>query len=436
MLISGKQSRDSLIKEVYFESIFLYKDNFSTLNLSYFISKRINMARKESIASTIHRIAIASIAVGVAASVVAFLILKGFQDTVKEKIFSFGGHLMVTKFTMNNSMEGSPMDYNIPLYRNYSSFGFIDHVQEYAFKPGVIKTDDEALGIFIKGVGKSYDLNRFSDNMKEGRFIDFPDSGYSNEVLLSSTIAAKLNLSVGDNITVHFLQNPPRLRRLNVVGIYETNLSEFFDSKIIIGDIRLIARLNDWADSIAGGLEVFVKDINNIEAAAEQLGQEIDFDQNIQPVSERYIQVFDWLHLLSRQVNILLGIILAVVSVNMISVVLILVMERTTMIGMLKALGANNALIRSVFVYSGINLMLKGLLVGNGVAILFCYLQDRFRIIKLNPSDYYMSFVPVSWQVDLIIMVNVITFVIVGLVLFLPTAIISRINPIKAIRFD
>jgi lipoprotein-releasing system permease protein len=406
------------------------------LNLSYFISKRITHQSGGGFSSTIHKIAVASIGIGLGASIVAFLIMRGFQDTVKDKIYSFSGHLLVTRFTMNNSMEETPMVYNIDLYNNYKTFPHVLHVQEYAHKAGLIKTDDEVLGIVMKGVGKTYDTVSFHSNMIAGRFIHLPDSGYANEVVLSKVIARKINAQVEDQVIVHFFQNPPRFRRLKVVGIYETNLSEYFDDKIIISDIRLIARLNDWADSVAGGLEVFVSDVNRIDDIAYAVGSTIDFDMNIQPVSDRYIQVFEWLHLLNRQVNILLVVILGVVCVNMISIILILVMERTQMIGMLKALGGSDALIRRVFVNSGINLVLKGLLLGNVVGLGLCFAQDTFKIITLNPHDYYMSFVPVSWHWETVLLLNALTFAVVTVVLLLPTAIISRIEPIKAIRFD
>jgi lipoprotein-releasing system permease protein len=406
------------------------------LNLSYFISKRISKQTGEGFSSTIHKIAVASIGIGLGAAIISFLIMRGFQDTVKNKIYSFSGHMLVTKFTMNNSMEETPMDINIDLFRNYSVYPGVRHAQEFAHKAGLIKTDDEVLGVVLKGIGKSYDSTVFQDNMVAGRFLHLPDSGYANEVMLSSVIARKIKAEVGDQVIVHFFQNPPRFRRLNVVGIYETNLSEYFDGKIIIGDIRLIARLNEWADSVAGGIELFVDDINRIEDIALSIGETIDFDQNVQPVSDKYIQVFEWLHLLSRQVNILLGVILTVVCVNMISVILILVMERTQMIGMLKALGATNRVIRNVFVYNGVNLVVKGLLLGNLIGLGFCFLQDRLKWIKLNPQDYYMSFVPISWHWEMVLVLNLLTFAIVTIVLLLPTAIIASINPIKAIRFD
>jgi len=406
------------------------------LNLSYFISKRINRDQQEGFASTIHKIAVASIGIGLGAAIVSFLIMLGFQENIKNRIYNFSGHLIITKFSMSNSMEETPLNINVDLYNHYKDLGYVRHMQEYAHKAGLVKTEDEVLGVVIKGIGKTFDTLTFKNNLTEGRFIQMPDSGYSNEVVLSKIIANKLKAKIGDQITVHFFQNPPRFRRLTVTGIYETNLSEYFDGKVIIGDIRLIARLNDWADSVAGGLEVFVKDINKIDEAGMAMNELIDYDMNIEPVSEKYIQVFEWLHLLSRQVNILLIIILIVVCVNMISIILILVMERTQMIGMLKALGASDKLIRSIFIYNGVSLIVKGLLLGNAIGLGFCFIQYQFKLIKLSPEDYYMSFVPISWHWEMVGLLNLLTFLVVTVVLLLPTAIISRIHPIKAIRFD
>lgn len=406
------------------------------MNLSYFISKRISRGYQEGFSSTIHKIAIVSIAIGLAASIVSFLIMKGFQETVKEKIFSFSGHILITKFSMNNSTEEQPMDFNIDLYKQPEKYPYVRHVQEFANKIGVVKTDDDALGVLLKGVGRSFDQTAFGENIVKGEFIQFQDSGYASQVVLSKTIASKLRKDVGDEIIVHFFQNPPRFRRLKVAGIYETNLSEYFDSRVILTDIGLIQRLNDWPDSVAGGLEVFVTDPQRIDDAGIAIGEAMDYDLNIERVSDRFMQVFEWLDLLSRQVNILLGIILTVVCVNMISVLLIMVMERTQMIGMLKALGASNGFIRSIFIYNGVNLILRGLMLGNLLGLGLCFIQDKFKIITLNPRDYYMSFVPISWHWEIVLLLNIITLGLVTLILLLPTMAISRIMPIRAIRFD
>lgn len=447
------------------------------MNLSYFISKRIAKAQKEGFSGIIHKIAIFSIAIGLAASIVSFLIMRGFQETVKNKIYAFSGNIVITKLSMSNSPEEQPMDFNIDLYKNRDEYPYVKQVQEYAHKAGLVKTEDEVLGVVIKGVGKSFDVDGFRENLVEGQFIDLPDSGYANQVVLSRIIASQLKAKVGDELIIHFFQNPPRFRKVEVTGIYETNLAEYFDSKVIIGDIRMIQRLNNWADSVAGGIEVFVdfdkidlralqslqKDrilaseehsgtgksmalLGNyvnfdfqqaaIDFAEEDIAERMDYDLNVQSAERRFFTIFEWLKLLSRQVNILLLIILIVISFNMVSIVLILVMERTQMIGMLKAVGATNRLVRSIFVYSGVNLILKGLLLGNLIGLGLCFIQDRFKIIKLNPRDYYMDVVPISWNWDVVFLLNFLTLFIITLVLLLPTMAIASINPIRAIKFD
>jgi lipoprotein-releasing system permease protein len=386
---------------------------------------------------------------------------------------------------MSNAVEEQPFDFQIPLYKDPSQFRFVTHVQEFSHKAGLIKTDDEVFGIVFKGVGKSFNISQFEESLLEGKFIHFSDSGYSNEVLLSRVIADKINAKTGDDIIVHFFQNPPRFRRLKVSGIYETNLSDYFDSKVIIGDIGLVQRLNDWAPNQAGGLEVqidlssfnsfqlwradfsdyllrvkegiidnpeesnkffgtlgaildykFDFDKVAMEESAYQIGESMDYDLHLETVRDKYIQVFEWLDLIKRQVKILLVVILVVVCVNMISVILILVMERTPMVGILKAMGAQDKFIRSVFLYNGMNLIVKGLLWGNAVGLGLCFLQDKFKLISLNPHDYYMEYVPIQWSWGTIIILNLIVFFTVLVVLLLPTRFITRINPIQAIKFD
>jgi lipoprotein-releasing system permease protein len=455
------------------------------LNLSYFISKRIRRPGEGSFSSIIHKVAIASIAIGLAAAIISFLIMHGFQSAVKNKIYAFSNHLLITKFTMNNGVAEQPFDFQIDFYKNPKKFPFIHHVQEYSHKAGLIKTSSEVLGIVFKGVGRSFNQQGFNESLVEGRFIHFTDSGYSHEVVISRVIADKINAKLDDEIIVHFFQNPPRFRRLKIVGIYETNLSEYFDSKIVIGDNRLVQLLNGWKENEAGGLEVAVDlnsfnswqlrktDWNNfwsqveehildnpeetdkfwhaasavwnykfdfdnaaLNEAQTQIGDAMDYDLNIETVRDKFLQVFDWLDLVKRQVRILLAIILIVVSVNMISVVLILVMERIPMVGLLKALGARDKLVRSVFFYNGVNLIFKGMLIGNAVGLGFCFLQYVTHAIKLNARDYYMSYVPIEWHLDTIIWLNILVFLIVSIVLMLPTRFIIRIRPVEAIRFD
>ncbi len=455
------------------------------MNLSYFISKRIRSGELDSFSAIIHKIAVGSIAIGLAAALVSFLIMHGFQTAVKNKIYGFSNHLLITKYTMNNAVEEQPFDFQTTLYKHPNQFPFISHIQEYSHKAGLIKSDDEVMGIVFKGVGRSFNLKHFQENLIDGKFLHFPDSGYSREIVLSRIIANKINAKVGDEIVLHFFQNPPRVRKLKITGIYETNLSDYFDGKVIIGDIRLVQQLNGWAANQAGGLEVLInpdhyhtldlfrnslknhladieesiwqdpevdfkffrsvaaladfsfdEDKEILDESARQISESMDYDLNLETVRDKYIQVFEWLDLIKRQVKILLVIILVVVCVNMISVILILVMERTPMVGILKAMGARDALIRSVFIHHGVNLIWKGLFFGNAIGLGICYLQYRFHFLTLNAHDYYMSYVPIEWSWPTVVALNLIVFATVALVLFLPTRFIVKINPIKAIRFD
>lgn len=391
---------------------------------------------QQGFSGLINRIAVVTIALGLAAAIVSFLIMFGFQDTVKDKIYGVSGHLLVTRFTMSNAAEEQPFAFNLDVVRNPGQYPAVAHIQEYAHKPGLIKSKDEVLGILFRGVGRSFSTDRFAPYMKAGRFVHLPDSGYSREVVISTEIARKLEIALNDEITLHFFQNPPRFRKLTVVGLYETNLSEYFDGQMVMGDIRLVQRLNDWADSVAGGLQVYIHQPTDADAALTEIGERMDYDFYVEKTSDRYRTVFEWLGLITRQVNILLAVILAVVCVNMISVILILVMERTQMIGMLKALGASNRMVRAVFIYQGMQLIGKGLLWGNAVGLGLCALQWKFRILTLSANDYYMSYVPISWHWWPVVALNLLVFVLVTVVLLVPTAIISRIHPIRAIRFD
>lgn len=407
------------------------------MNLSRFIANRIRHS-KGAFANTVHKIAVTSIALGLAASIVSFLIMKGFQENVQHKVFSFSSHLNVNKLSPNNSVEEPSFSTNFDLVTNPEKYPFVEHIQEYAHKAGLAKTEDELLGVLLKGVGKSFDQNRFKESLIDGKFIAFSDSGYSNDIVVSKIISDKLKVKAGDDLVIHFFQNPPRFRKLKIAGIYETNLADYFDSKIILCDLGLIKRLNNWPDSVAGGLQIYLTDSKpqTTQAAFETLVDSLPFELYVEKTSDRYVQVFEWLHLISRQVNILLIVILIVVCVNMISVVLILVMERTSMIGLLKALGSANGLIMKIFLNQGSNLIVVGLAMGNMIGLGLCFLQDKFKFIKLDAKNYYISYVPVSWHWDIVLTLNLLVFVVVWLVLLIPVTSVSRIHPIKAIRFD
>ena len=410
------------------------------MNLPYFIAKRISKTENRSFSATINKIAIASIALGLALMIVAFLILGGFRKEVKDKIYTFSGHIQVTKYTLNNSMQEEPISLNNPLYQNPDQYNFIDHVQVFSHKAGILKSESDWFGIFMKGVSPNFDSTRFKRNLEKGQFIKFDDStqtnNYSTDILVSRYTANILQVDTGDAVRMYFVEPPNyRVRKLNVRGIYYTGLEEF-DNQVIIGDIGLIQRLNNWPDTLVGGFEVFVKDAENVDEAEMALQDDLDYSLFVEKISDKYVQMFEWLELINNNVIIFLVLILFVACFNIVSILLILIMERTQMIGLLKAIGAHNRQIRRIFTYNGIRLIVRGMVLGNLIGIGFGALQYYFKVIPLDPENYYMEFVPIQWDFLAILLVNALTFGIIGLVLGVPTAVILRIQPIRAIRFD
>jgi len=405
------------------------------LNLSYFIAKRISFKRTGGFTGTIHRIAVASIAIGLAIMIISFMILGGFQNVIAEKVFSFTGHYQVSRFSLSNDFEESPISTKSDFYTNYSKLDFIRHVQGYATKPGLLKGKEDVQGVIMKGISSDYDSLSFAPTIKRGRFIRFSEEGASNEVILSNKIANQLMLDVGDKVIMYFVQDPPRYRNFDIVGIYETFLEDF-DDKIILGDIQTIRNLNGWEQDQVGGFEVFLKDPSKIDLHAEEIYQLVDYDLRMVKVTDKFIQIFDWLYLLNNNVYVFLGLILFVAVFNMVSILFILIMERTQMIGILKALGSRNAQIRQIFVWNGVRIISRGLLLGNLIGLGFGAIQYYSRVIRLDAENYYMSYVPIYWDWTIIVGMNLLILVVTTAILFVPAMVISNIKPIKAIRFD
>ena len=377
-----------------------------------------------------------SIALGLATMIMAFIILFGFKSVIREKLVSFGAHFQITRFSLSNSFEQDPISINEVFPENNEEYDYIDHVQRYAYKGGLLRTDDEVYGVLIKGVGEDFEKDRFNKNMVKGRFINYPDSGYTPEVVISKKISNALQLDTGSNVVVVFIhEGRTRYRRLDVRGIYDTGMEEF-DETIILGDLKMIQNLNNWPDSLVGGVEVFIKDYNKLDQVGDQLYEKIGYDLYLDKITDQYREVFDWLSLINQNVYIFLGVILFVACFNMISALLILIMERTQMIGILKAIGATNKQIRVIFMTNGLMLIAKGLFWGNLIGIGLGALQYYFKLFPLDPENYYMSYVPIEWNWTVILLLNLLTLFIVGMALLIPTYVISRISPIKSIRFD
>ena len=373
-----------------------------------------------------------SIALGLAVMILSFLIMLGFQNTIKKKVYDFTGHLQVTQYMAGNTYNERPSS---DFYDSLDDKTGIARVQSYGYKYGLLQNEEGVEGIIFKGVGVDFDVENFREYIISGRFLEFDSAKTSLEVVVSKKEAERMNLAIGGTVIMHFIQDPPRTRRLKIVGVYETGMEDF-DDKLLIGDISLVRQLNNWQDNQAGGYEVFVSNMADIDKVHSSLFDQIGYNNFIQKSSQRYIQIFEWLSLINNNVNILIFMVLLVASFNMISIVLILILERTPMIGTLKALGATDQFIRRIFVYSGVRLIIMGLLIGNILGIGLAALQYYFKLIPLDPNNYYMSYVPIEFNWPIIIGLNILIFLIVSAVLYIPTLFISRIQPIKAIRFD
>ncbi|WP_144602449.1 ABC transporter permease [Algoriphagus algorifonticola] len=404
------------------------------MNLSYFIAKRISFRRAGGFSATIHGIAVGSLALGVAVSILAFMVLGGFQKTVADKVYGFTGHYQVQRFTMSNAFEEAPFSLESDFAKNYHNLDFVERIQSFAHKAALIKGDQEVEGILMKGVGQDFDTLTFKKYLVSGRLIKIPEEGTSNEVMLSRLIANRLLLNVGDKIILYFVQDPPRYRRVEVVGIYETFL-ENFDEKIVIGELQTIRNLNGWKPEQVGGLEVFVKEQPNSQQVSE-MENILDLDLKLINSQDKYLEIFDWLKLLDTNVYVFITLIGFVAVFNMGAILFILIMERTQMIGLLKALGAKNAQIRRIFFWNGIRILGRGLLIGNAVGLGLGFLQSTFNLIPLDAESYYMSYVPIDWNWPVFIAINLGITILTAAVLWIPVIVISRVNPIQSIRFD
>lgn len=405
------------------------------MNVARYISHKIDGgADSGSFTSSVTKIAIISIAMGLGVMIVSFAILQGFRNEIQSKIFSFGAHLQVSRYDTNNSLEAAPI--GAPsVKKRLHQFAQVKTVQAYAYKTAIIKTPDEVLGVVVKGIDEKEGQSPMRQNLVAGEFLHFPADSASTDVLLSRKMANKLNLKVGSEALFYFIQNPPRIRRFRVRGIYQTGLDEF-DEAYVVGDIRQIRELNAWPDSLVGGLEVVLKDFTRLDRTADQLYEALPYDLKIDKITEQYAQLFDWLQLLNRNVIIFLVLIIFVATFNMVATIFIMILERTNMIGVLKALGATDNQIRQMFFFRGLSLTVRGMFIGNAVGLGFCAIQYFFKVIPLDPENYYMDRVPIFWDFNVLLLLNVATFGTTLLAILIPTYLISRIKPVVAIKFD
>ncbi|MGN7810285.1 FtsX-like permease family protein [Flavobacterium johnsoniae] len=411
------------------------------MNLEYFIAKRLITAKdyKSSISAPIIKIAISAIAIGIIMMIVSVATGIGLQQKIREKVSAFNGQIIISNYDNNNSeITLIPISKKQDFYPKFKSVPEVNHIQAIASKAGIIRTENAFEGIVFKGVGADYNWNNIKEYLVEGRLPDFSKS-LNEEVIISRFLADRLNLKLGDSFNTFFVKEEqgklPNIRRFKIAGIFSSGFQDF-DASYIIGDIRHIQRINKWNADQIGAFEVFVKDFTQIKETGNHIYEQIPSNLDAKTITEKYNYIFDWLQLFDFNIVVILGIMILVATINMVVALLVLILERTQMIGILKALGADNWTVRKVFLYNAFYLIVRGLFWGNLIGISLLLIQQQFGVVHLNPENYYVNQAPVYLNWTYIVLLNLLTITVCFIVLLIPSYLITKISPVKAIRFD
>lgn len=414
------------------------------MNLELFIARRIHFSKEgnRQVTPPAVRIAIVGVALGLAVMILSVAIVIGFKKEVRNKVIGFGSHIQITNFDNNSSYETTPIAVSDSLLQALQEFPGIKHIEGYATKMGILKTDSDFQGVVLKGIDTDYDWSFFRNNLKEGELLTIDSKKTSTDVIISKYLSDLLGLKLGDSILTYFVQEDVRARKFNIAGIYETGFMDY-DKLFVLADIKQIRRLNGWEKDEVSGLELLVDDYDKLDQIAEDLYFNLVEKQDrhgntyfTRSIKEMNPMIFNWLDVLDVNVVVILILIFAVAGFTMISGLLIIILERTNMIGILKALGENNVSIRKIFLYISFFLIGKGMLWGNMVGIAICLIQSHFRIIKLDPSIYYLDAVPIDLSIVSLILLNIGTLCASMLMMLGPSYLITKIDPAKSIRFE
>lgn len=415
------------------------------MNLPLFIARRIysNNGAGRKVSRPAIRIATTGVAIGLAVMIVSVCIVFGFKHTIRDKVIGFGGHITVSNFVSLHGGEQRPICMSDSVLKSIKSINGVEKVQRYAFKQGILKTDSDFLGVLFKGIAAEYDTTFIHNNLVCGCIPAFSDKSGSNKIVISKVMADILKLKIGDKVYAYFIDNDNvRARRFTVSGIYQTNLTQY-DKSVCFTDLYTAVRLNKWETDQAGGAEILVKDFDKVNETEELFIEKVN--RNTDTYGETYSsetiqhtnpQIFSWLDLLDLNVWIILALMLCVAGFTMISGLLIIILERTNMIGVLKALGAKNKTIRKTFLWFAVFIIGKGLIIGNIIGIGLVLLQKMTGVITLDPATYYVKTVPVEINIPLIIALNALTLIICVIVLIAPSYLISHIHPAKSMRYE
>ena len=405
------------------------------MNLPFFIAKRISFNSERTFSKLIVRIAILGIMLGLSVMILAVSIVKGFKSEIREKIRGFAGDIQISKLDLNTSYESASFSISNSSLSKILADSGVEYAQAFATQPGIIKTSEEVEGVVLKGVDKNYNWDYFEKILVAGRVIDFSDSlKAGTQIMISKYTADRLKLKLGDDFLMYFIENSLRKRKFKIVGIYNLGVEEV-DKLFVIGDLELIKRLNNWSATEVGGYELRVNDFNKLDEIESRVYENLDLKLKSYTVKQNYPSIFEWLSLLDVNTEVILVLMLAVAVINMISALLIMILERTNMIGVLKALGSTNWEIRKIFLYNAVYLIGLGLILGNILGVGLGLIQANTHFIGLDQASYYIDFVPVQLELLDILALNAGTLLISLFVLLVPSLLVTRISPLKAIRF-
>ena len=402
-----------------------------------FIADRIFSFSKENLSSTVMRLAVTSVALAVVVMLISWAVVVGFKNQIRDKVIGFVAPIHVQALDKNESVEETPFVLDSLLVSRLNSIQDISHYQMVANKAGMIKTDDEIQGVVLKGVDENYDWTYFNTYLLEGKTPKYTADERSTEVLVSKAIADKMLLGVGDDVRLWFIDKDmqARGRKFSVSGIFETGLYEF-DERYVFADLNQIRKLNGWEDNEAGLLEIALNDGADVNQVNEKLYHTLPSELASYTARQSNPQIFDWLDLLDTNVWLIMALMLLVAGITVISMLLIIIIERTSTIGLLKAMGANNKFVREVFLLRSLRILLIGMLIGNIIGLGFCFLQQYTGFIKLDAATYYLSAVPIEMHFTTVLFINLGTFLLWVMMLLIPTSVINRISPTKSIRFE
>jgi lipoprotein-releasing system permease protein len=374
--------------------------------------------------------------------IVSLAVVTGFKKEIRERVVGFGSHIQILNFDANYSYESIPIDAEQDFLPEILAIPGVNHIQKFATKPGIMKAGKENQGVIAKGIGPDFDWTFFKKNLVEGDIFRVEDSTTSNMVLISRRLASMLRLGVGDEFLMFFFDERPRPRRFQICGLFETSLEEF-DRQFILTDIKHIQRLYGWTSDQISGFEITIDDYRSIDRItlmirdiAGFLFMEDGSRLKVVSIKEKYPQIFQWLNLLDMNVVVILLLMLVVAVVNMISGLIIIILDRTNTIGLLKAIGSNNQTVKRIFLYQSLFLIIKGLFIGNLIALIICLLQREFQLLKLNQASYFIDYVPINLNFTLFILPNLGSLLLIFLAMYLPALIILKIDPVKTLRYE